>query len=204
MLSMMSEKLFFVVGLGYLERTDTSELAQGDQMNVDECLRDRRTVRQFKPTPVPETTLAKILNAARWAPSSRNQQPWHLVVVRNREALAQIGQIAGTGSFIAEAPLAIAVVMENADQPQMDGGRALQQMEIMAWSEGLGTCFVTLTEEERQKIVELLKIPAALDLITVLPFGYRPDDFRGRGTPRKPLSEMVHSETFVNPNRADR
>ena len=68
--------------------------------------------------------------------------------------------------------------MENADQPQMDGGRALQQMEIMAWSEGLGTCFVTLTEEERQKIVELLKIPAALDLITVLPFGYRPDDFR--------------------------
>ena len=49
----------------------------------------------------------------------------------------------------------------------------------------------------------MLKIPAALDLITVLPFGYRPDDFRGRGTPRKPLSEMVHSETFVNPNRAD-
>ena len=173
-------------------------------MNVYECLRSRRTVRQFKPTPVSETTLANLLNAARWAPSSRNQQPWHLVVVRNREALAQIGQIAGTGSFIAKAPLAIAVVMENADQPQMDGGRALQQMEIMAWSEGLGTCFVTLTEEERQKIVELLKIPAALDLITVLPFGYRPDDFRGRGTPRKPLSEMVHNETFVNPNRADR
>ena len=173
-------------------------------MEVYECVRTRRTVRKYKVEAVPDGVIRRVLNAARWAPSSRNQQPWHLVVVRNREALAQIGQIAGTGSFIAEAPLTIAVVMENADQPQMDGGRALQQMEIMAWSEGLGTCFVTLTEEERQKIVELLKIPAALDLITVLPFGYRPADFRGRGTPRKPLSAMVHSETFVNPNRADR
>ena len=173
-------------------------------MDIYECLRSRRTVRQFKPTPVPEPTLAKILNAARWAPSSRNEQPWHLVVVRNRETLAQIGQIAGTGSFIADAPLAIAIVMENADQPQMDAGRALQQMEIMAWSEGLGTCFVTLTEEERHRIVELLEVPAALDLITVLPFGYRPDDSRSRGTPRKPLSGMVHSETFANSNGADR
>ena len=77
-------------------------------------------------------------------------------------------------------------------------------MEIMAWSEGLGTCFVTLTEAERQKIVEMLEILAVLDLITVLPFGYRPDDFRGRGTPRKPLSGMVHTETFANPTNVDR
>jgi len=165
-------------------------------MDVYECLRDRRTVRRFKPEPVPEATLTKILNAARWAPSSRNQQPWHLVVVKDRETLAQIGRIAGTGSFVAEAPLAIALLMENADQPQMDGGRTLQQMEIMAWSEGLGTCFVTLREDERQKIAGLLDIPAELVLITILPFGYRSDDFRGRGVPRKPLSEMVHHESF--------
>ena len=111
-------------------------------MDVYDCLRDRRTVRQFKSTPVPETTLTKILNAARWAPSSRDQQPWHLVVVRNREMLAQIGHIAGTGSFIADAPLAVALIMEEADQLEMDGGRALQQMEIMAWSEGMGTCLI--------------------------------------------------------------
>ncbi len=167
-------------------------------MDVYECLRGRRTVRQFKPAQVPDSTLTKILNAARWAPSSRNQQPWHLVVVRNRETLARIGRIASTGSFIAEAPLAIAVVMGSADQPQMDAGRALQQMEIMAWSEGMGTCFVTLTEAEREKIVEMLEIRADMELITVLPFGYRSDEFRGRGIPHKPLSEMVHNETFGN------
>ena len=167
-------------------------------MDVYECLKNRRTVREFKPTQVPEATLTKILSAARWAPSSRNQQPWHLVVIRNKETLTQIGQIAGTGSFIAKSPLAIAVVMDNADDPELDAGRALQQMEIMAWSEGLGTCFVSLAEDEREKILQLLGIPAGMDLITVLPFGYHPDDFKGRGVPRKQLSEMVHSESFGN------
>ena len=167
-------------------------------MEVYECLRDRRTVRRFAPTPVPENVLDRLLNAARWAPSSRNQQPWHLVVVRKRETLAQMGQIAGTGSFIGDAPLAIALVMENADQPAMDGGRALQQMEIMAWSEELGTCFVTLTASENEKIRDLLRIPSRMDLITVVPFGYRSEDFKGRGISRKPLSEMVHSEAFGN------
>ena len=165
-------------------------------MEVYKCLKNRRTVRQFKPTKIPQETLLKILNAARWAPSSRNQQPWDLIVVKNKTNLVKIGRIATTGSFIADAPLAIAILMKNAEQPQMDAGRALQQMEIMAWSEGLGTCFVTLSENERKDIVDLLEIPADTKLITILPFGYPPDDFRGKGIPRKPLSKMVHNETF--------
>ena len=165
-------------------------------MEVYECLRSRRTVRRFKPDPVPEATATKILEAARWAPSSRNEQPWHLIVVRDRETLSEIGRTAGTGSFIAEAPMAIAVAMHNAEQPEMDGGRALQQMEIMAWSEGLGTCFVTLTQDERGRITRLLSIPPEMDLLTVLPFGYRADDFQGRGVPRKPMAEMAHRERF--------
>ena len=168
-------------------------------MDVYECLKSRRTVREFKPDPVSDETLEKILSAARWAPSSRNQQPWRLVVIRNRETLARIGETARTGSFIGRAPLAIALVMENADQPGMDGGRALQQMEIMAWAEGMGTCFVTLTDDERRKVRGILNVPESMDLITVLPFGYRRDDFRGRGTPRIPMSDMVHAEAFGNP-----
>jgi len=69
-------------------------------MNVYECLRSRRTVRHFSQGEVSERTLNKILNAARWAPSSRNQQPWHLVVVKNRGTLDQIGNIAKTGSLL--------------------------------------------------------------------------------------------------------
>lgn len=165
-------------------------------MEVYEALKARRTVRKFKPEPVSDESLGRILEAARWAPSSRNQQPWHLVVVKDRERLKTIGEIARTGGFIAFAPLAIAIVMSDADQPGMDAGRALQQMEVMAWSEGMGTCFVTLPDDENRRVKEVLDIPAEMDLITVLPFGYRIDDLKSRGNPRKPMAEIVHLERF--------
>ena len=62
----------------------------GKHMNVYECLENRRTIRRFKSVPVKEETLTKILNAARWAPSSRNQQPWHLIIIRAKETLNHI------------------------------------------------------------------------------------------------------------------
>jgi nitroreductase len=67
----------------------------------------------------------------------------------------------------------------------------------MAWSEGLGTCFVGLRAAEQQHAIKaLLGIPEAMELITVLPFGYRPAGRRATGIPRKPLAEIAHSETF--------
>ena len=122
-------------------------------MDVYECIRTRRTVREFKPDPVPDAIVHKILRAGRWAPSSSNTQPWHFIVVRDRETLGAIGRIATQGTFIGQAPLAIAIVMENAGRPQLDAGRALQQMELMAWSEGLGTCFVGLRAAEQQHAI---------------------------------------------------
>lgn len=166
-------------------------------MDVYECIRTRRSVREFKPDPVPDDIVHKLLQAGRWAPSSSNTQPWHFVVVRDRETIAAIGQIATQGAFIGQAPLAIAIVMENARRPQLDAGRALQQMELMAWSEGLGTCFVGIrAPEQQQAIKDLLGIPEAMELITVLPFGYCLAGRRTAGTPRKPMVEMAHSETF--------
>ena len=168
-------------------------------MEVYECIRNRRTVREFKSDPVPEAVVRKILRAGRWAPSSSNSQPWHFVVVSSPDTLATLGSIATQGSFIGQAPLAIAIVMADARRPQLDAGRALQQMELVAWSEGLGTCFVGMRAEEQQvAIKELLGIPADYELITVLPFGYRQEQpSSGRvGTPRKPMAEIAHRERF--------
>ena len=165
-------------------------------MEVYECIRSRRTVRRFKPEPVPDSVVNRVLQAARWVPSSRNQQPWHLIVVTDRRTLTRIADISATGKFLAEAPLAIAVVMDDADQAELDAGRALQQMELMAWSEGLGTCFVTLDNGQARRVKDLMDIPTGMDLITVMPFGYRKDDFEGRGIPRKPLAQIAHDERF--------
>ena len=166
-------------------------------MEVYDCIRSRLTVRRFKPDPVPDEVVNKILRAAQWAPSSRNLQPWHFIVVRDRETLTTIGRIATSGSFIADSPLAIAIAMDDADRPELDAGRVLQQMELVAWSEGLGTCFVGLpVAEQNRQIKDLLGIPVRMELITVLPFGYRAETLKGTSKRRKALSEIAHSERF--------
>ena len=93
--------------------------------------------------------------------------------------------------------MAVAIAMENAFRPGVDAGRSMQQMELMAWSEGLGTCFVGFREVEQQRRVkELLGIPDELELITVLPFGYREEGAKGGGVARKPMSDIAHRERF--------
>jgi nitroreductase len=93
--------------------------------------------------------------------------------------------------------MAIVFLMDNAPRPQLDAGRALQQMELTAWAEGVGTCFVGVRQEEQQRqIKELLGIPAELELITILPFGYRDDTATRESRPRKALRDIVHGETF--------
>jgi nitroreductase len=166
-------------------------------MEVYQCIRSRRTIREFKPDPVPEQVVYRILQAARWAPSSGNSQPWHFIVITERSTLDAIGRIATSGAFIGQAPLAIAILMDNARRPDLDAGRALQQMELIAWSEGLGTCFVGMRQEEQQRqIKELLGIPGTMELITVLPFGYRVGGTRRQGTPRKPMQDIAHRGKF--------
>ena len=165
-------------------------------MEVFRCIRTRRTVRDFTPDPVPDAVIHKILQAARWAPSSSNTQPWHFIVVRERDTIAALGRICTQGAFIGAAPLAIAIAMEGARRPQLDAGRALQQMELVAWDEGLGTCFVGIRGEQQQEVKTLLGIPEELELVTALPFGYRIARPPGAGTPRKSLSEIAHGERF--------
>ena len=78
----------------------------------------------------------------------------------------------------------------------------MQQMELAAWAEGLGTCFVGLRDENQNaEIKEMLGIPAKFDLVTVLPFGYRQRvtaGAQGRKN-RKPLSEVAHRERYGQP-----
>ena len=171
-------------------------------MSVYDTVRSRLTVREFTDDPVPDEVVEKLLRAAQWAPSSRNLQPWHFVVIRDRETLKEIGGIASSGRFVADAPMAIAIAMDNADRPDLDTGRALQQMELVGWEEGLGTCFVGLrVASQNRRVKEVLGIPESMELVTVLPFGYRADEGRGGmgRKNRKSLSEIAHSEKFGQP-----
>ena len=174
-------------------------------MDVNDAVLSRLTVREFRDEPVPDEVVLKLLEAARLAPSSQNLQPWHFVVVRDGETIRRIGEIASQGPFVGNAPLVIALATDDTPRAQLDAGRALQQMELVAWEKGMGTCFVGIRQaEQNQAIKELLGIPDHLVLLTVLPFGYRLNADMGRfgRRNRRSLSEVAHVERFGEPYTA--
>jgi len=141
--------------------------------------------------------ILKILEAGRLSPSSKNSQPWHFIVITDKNNLKKISETTPTGSFIANASFAIALFMENAKLPEIDGARAMQNMMLAAWCLGIGSCWVANFDED--KVKEILKVPRNLKLITVVPFGYPADKPKGKKI-RKSLKEIVHWEYFGNKN----
>jgi nitroreductase len=162
------------------------------------CIRTRREIRDYLDKSIPQECIDQILEAGRLAPSSKNSQPWHFIVIREGETLRRISDLTPTGKHIAKAPVAIAIVMEDAKLPEVDGARAGQNMVLAAWSLGVGSCWVTNFYEDGVK--ELLGVPHRMKLVTVLPFGYPTEPKTTRRKVRKPIDEIVHYEKFDAPN----
>jgi nitroreductase len=142
-------------------------------------VRTLRSVRRFSAQPIPDKVLLDILNVARWTGSSKNTQPWHLVVVRERstlESLATCGPFAG---HLAGAWAAIALVMDDGNR-RFDEGRLAQNVMLAAWAHGVGSCIGSLyPEANNQRARQLLGVPAERGLHTAISLGY-PADQRAR------------------------
>jgi len=166
-------------------------------MDVYEAVRTVLAVRKYQETAVPPGVVRRIVEAGWLTASARNVQPWHFIVVENRETLRQLGALARTGPYIAQAPLAIVVAVEDTPFAVSDASRAIQSMILTAWSEGVGSNWVGFLGFAEVKA--LLGIPEELNVLAILPFGY-PAQAIGQGKKeRKPLGEVAHHEHFGQP-----
>ncbi len=166
-------------------------------MDVFEAVRTVRAVREYQPKPVPPDAIRRIVEAGRLTGSTSNSQPWHLIVVENRETLSRLGQLARTGPYIAQAPLAIVVAIEQTPFAVSDASRAIQSIVLVAWSDGVGSNWVGFGG--LSEVRSLLGIPNNLDVLAILPFGYPVQGhFRGNKN-RKPLSDVASRERFGQP-----
>jgi len=173
-------------------------------MNVGDAVRSKRAIRRFAARPLDDAHLEQILDAGRRAGSSKNQQRWAFVVVRDadrREALATVGPWAG---HIAGAAAAIALVTPDPRAPGeplsviWDLGGAAAQMMLVAWELGIGSCPATVYEHDRAR--EILGLPADRHCEYVLSFGYPADSAELAAPPRaggrRSLDEVVHLERW--------
>ena len=166
-------------------------------METFDAIRTVLAVRSFKDTLIPESIVREIVEAAHLTASSQNGQPWHFIVVRDKETLRQLGQLARTGPYIAQAPLAIVVAMDQSRFDISDGSRAIQDMILAAWSQGVGSNWVGFNN--LPQVNPVLGIPEDVTILAILPFGY-PAKAVGKGQKkRKPLGEVAYNERWGVP-----
>jgi nitroreductase len=139
-------------------------------------LRSLRSVRRFSSQSVSGEVLLEILDVARWTGSSKNTQPWHLVVVRDANTLATLAQCGPFAGHLAGANAAIVLVMEDGNR-RFDEGRLAQNVMLAAWAHGVGSCIASLYPEANNKRArDLLGIPAERWMHTAVSLGYPADE----------------------------
>jgi len=173
-------------------------------MNVLEAIKGRRSIRAFKNQGVPAEIVEELIDAARWAPSAGNIQPWEFIIVRKPRIKRRLVETALGQMFIEEASVVIVVCADEERSSQgygvrgktlyciQDTAAAMQNIHLTAYSLGLGTCWVgAFREEETRKI---LKIPRGMRPVAIIPVGYPAEAPTARM--RKSTSQIVHYETF--------
>lgn len=172
-----------------------------------DMLRTVRQIRQYAPEPVPDEAVAKLLEVARWSGSSKNGQPWHFIVVTDRDALRRISELRPNINWLAGAPLAIAIVLDGGGtQNAYDEGRVTERLLIGAHALGLGAGTAWFGDEHQEvEGKRILGIPADRTAHSVVAIGRpistkdpRPNPRKGG---RKPLSEIVSYERWGEPSR---
>lgn len=157
-------------------------------MNKDvfECMRDSHSVRQFKPEPISDEMITKLLQAANWAPSAGNLQPWYLYVVKDEELKHKVAEVCNNQSQVEEAPVLIAVLADPAKSNEKYGERgaqlyclqdsaaAAQNILLAAEALGLGACWVGAFDEVRLQTI--LEAAPRLRAVAILCIGKSDED----------------------------
>ena len=166
-------------------------------MNVSDAIRLKRAVRKFQDKPLPEEVVHAILNAGRRSQSSKNEQTWHFIAIRDKsilEALSKCGQWAG---HLAGAALGVAILTPEPTekfQTMFDAGQAAAFMQLAAWELGVGSVPASIYDPELAR--QILAFPTEWHLRIALSFGYPLDEEKISAAPkpggRRTFEEVVH------------
>jgi len=172
-------------------------LANAPAMHFLDLARTRRSVRQYRPDPVPQDLLQQVLEAGRWAPSAVNSQPWEFIVVTDQQIKQALYDLAGVLGLkwkqLLAAPVVIVICARKLTSYSRDDCIfAGENMLLAAADLELGTCWIGGFNESNMK--QLLSIPEGYILPGMLTLGYPAQE--PSAPPRRELSEMVHHNTY--------
>lgn len=151
-------------------------------MDLEQVIASRYSVRDFLSQEIPEDILNRIIEAGRVAPSFQNRQCWRYIICRDREVIKQLangsGLLSKVNLFIKKAPVIIVACADpsdsgrvnNMDYYLVDTAISFQQMMLVAWNYGIGSCWLAAFNE--QKVKAILQVPERIKVVAMSPFGY--------------------------------
>jgi nitroreductase len=171
----------------------SSNVKATNRLSVREAIRAKRAVRNYQDAPVPANIVEAILDAGRRAQSSKNDQPWTFVVVRER---AQLQRLSRAGSYAAHmATSAWIVVLVAPKGYEFDLGQAAAYMQLVAVEHAVGSCVTVLHDHAAARAI--LGVPEDLTCYWTITFGYPvevPTPLKIGG--RRPLDALVRYERY--------
>jgi nitroreductase len=167
-------------------------------MDALEVLFTRRSIRRYTNEPVSPEDLNTMLDAAMNAPSANNRQPWHFIVVTDRDKMNGIMEAHPYTSMLKQAPVAVVVVADTATSPsyfQQDCAAAIENLLLAAKALGLGTvwCGIYPNEDRIEALTDLFQIPDPYAPLAVIAVGH-PAEEKGRAD--RYQASRVHHETW--------
>ena len=162
-----------------------------------QLLRIRRSVRTFQNKSIPRVELEKIVDAARFAPSARNVQPWEFVVIADKNKLVELANLGQNAKFMAQAAACIAVFSVDTNYFLEDGSAATCNILLAATALGIGSCWIAGDKKPYcQQVNDLLNAPTGMKLVSMIALGYPQEDDAFKAAPKKELKDLIHWEKF--------
>ena len=179
-------------------------------MDLMEAIKGRRSIRKYKPDPVPEEVFRTLMEAVRWSPSWANTQCWEVIAVRDPKVKSDLATALSKGnpalSSVTDAPLVIVLcgkrgvsgfkkgeaTTAKGDWLMFDTGLATQTLCLTAHMLGLGT--VIVGNFDHQRVAEILGVPQNVEVVAMTPLGYPATE--GIAPRRKESSEFVFYEKY--------
>ena len=169
-------------------------------MDFSELIVRRYSVRAYKPDPVPEQLLARVLEAARMAPTAANRQPFRLIVLQTAGRQPELRRIYHRDWF-GQAPWVICICAvpgeawvrsDGKNYADIDVSIAMDHLVLAAANAGLGTCWVAAFDPAAAR--EILCLPEGIEPVAFTPLGYPADHPYAKD--RRPLADLVHYERW--------
>ena len=148
-------------------------------MNTLDAILTRRSVRSFTPEPLSEEDVHDLLRAGMQAPSARNEQPWHFILIEDPEILHAITEFHPYSKMLLEAPLAILVCSDRALETSRanwlaDCSAATQNILLAAHAKGLGAVWLGIFPDSTRVfgMQELLGLPKDIRPVSLVAVGH--------------------------------